>query len=162
MYLKKPLSLNSSTNSRYLSYNKHMETSKFLAKVIGVYLFIVSIAMLINKQGFLLAVDQLTHDNSAMFIAGFFTIILGILIVIAHNVWQWNWRALITLIGWIGLIKGIAILFYPQIINSSAQIYLHSNTFYYLAACIDLTLGLVLCYFGFLISTREEKGVLPF
>lgn len=36
------------------------------------------------------------NNPSLMFVIGFFILILGILMVIAHNIWEWNWKVLIT------------------------------------------------------------------
>ncbi len=126
-----------------------MDTSKFLSKVIGIYLLIISIAMFVNTQQFTSYVNALINDTPLMFVVGFFTLILGILMVVSHNIWQWNWRVLITLIAWITLLKGASIIFYPYFIDSATIVFLHNMTASYVAMAVDFILGLILCYFGF-------------
>lgn len=126
-----------------------MEISKFLGKVLGIYLIIVSLALLVNMEQFASNVNGLLSNSPLMFTTGFFTVILGVLMVVAHNIWQWNWRVIITIIGWIALLKGLSILFYPAWINQTSTLFIQNTTVAYIAGAIDLVLGLVLCYFGF-------------
>ena len=126
-----------------------MDISKFLSKVIGIYLIIVSLAMLVNMPQFIKSVHNLIHDEPSMCVAGFVTCILGVLMVVSHNIWQWNWRMVITLFSWLVLLKGISIIFYPQFIGNTAILFMHNTHVTYSAAIIDLALGLLLCYFSY-------------
>lgn len=126
-----------------------MDRSKFLAKMLGIYLILVSIAVSLNLQQFINTVNSLIHDLPLMFVTGFVTLILGILMVVSHNLWQWNWRLLITIIGWIILIKGASILFFPHSIDQITNLFLQNKIVAYGAAGVDFILGLILCYFGF-------------
>ena len=80
-----------------------MNTSKFLSKVIGLYLILVSLVMLSNIERFMHLVDGMIHNPSLMFAFSFVILILGLLMVLSHNVWQWNWRVLVTLICWMAV-----------------------------------------------------------
>jgi hypothetical protein len=126
-----------------------MDISKFLAKVIGVYFILVSIAMLVNMHQFVTMVDGLINNGALMFVIGFFVLILGLLMVVSHNIWQWNWRMIITIIGWLTLLKGTSILFSPQLIDNVSLHFVQNRSFAYIAAIIDLIIGLVLSYYGF-------------
>lgn len=126
-----------------------MELSKFLSKVIGIYLIIVSANILLNTQEFMHRVSSLINDPSLMFVTGFFTLILGILTVVAHNIWQWHWRVIITIVAWLTLIKGASIILYPAFIDNTTHLFLENNKVAFSAGCFDLALGILLCYFGF-------------
>ncbi|WP_133135231.1 hypothetical protein [Legionella rowbothamii] len=120
-----------------------MDKSRFLAKAIGAYLLIVSLSMFINMHSFVNLVNEMTRNEPLVFVTGFFTLIIGILLVLSHNVWEWDWRVIITLIAWLTLLKGASIIFHP------AMLYTYTATINYIAATIDVILGIVLCYFGF-------------
>lgn len=126
-----------------------MESSTFLGKVIGLYLIIASVAMLVNVPQFIGNVNGLLHDVPLMFVTGFLTVILGILMVVSHNHWQWHWRVIITVIAWLTMIKGATILLYPQIIDQLTALFVQNMNVAYVSAVISLVLGLILCYFGF-------------
>jgi len=126
-----------------------MGVSKFLSKVIGIYFIIVTIAMFVNMQQFITEVNSLINDAPLMFVTGFFTLIVGLLMVVSHNIWQWNWRVIITIISWLSLIKGASIIFYPQFIDKISMIFIQNFNIAYIAAGFDFAIGILLCYFGF-------------
>ena len=44
-------------------------------------------------------------------------IIIGVLIIENHNYWEKSWIVIITLIGWMAVIKGIILIAFPTIVN---------------------------------------------
>ncbi|MFJ1267620.1 hypothetical protein ACD661_03495 [Legionella lytica] len=120
-----------------------MDNSRFLAKAIGAYLLIVSLSMFINMNSFVSLVNEITKNEPLLFVTGFFTLIIGILLVLTHNLWVRDWRVIITLIAWLTLLKGASIIFHP------AMLYTYTATIHYIGATIDAIIGIVLCYFGF-------------
>jgi hypothetical protein len=126
-----------------------MNISKFLSKALGIYLLIVSVAMFINMQQFAIQINYLVNDKALMFVVGFFTLILGILMVISHNIWQWNWRVIITLVAWLTLLEGTILITYPQLINQITIPFIDNAAYVYSGAGFDFILGLVLTYYGF-------------
>ena len=126
-----------------------MDVSKFLSKVIGIYLLFISIAMLTNMHQFINNVNHLINDAPLMFVSGFFTLIIGILMVVGHNIWQWNWRVIITILGWLALLKGACLILEPRLIDRATIMFMHNTNCAYIAAGIDFVLGVLLLYFGF-------------
>ena len=126
-----------------------MELSKQLSKIIGIYLVIVSIAIAINTDNFINLVNIFIKDKPLIFLSSFFTLLLGIILIVIHNIWQWNWRVMITILSWIIFIKGICLLFYPQYLHSFSAVYSHNHEFIYSIAVMDCLLGLLFLYFGF-------------
>ncbi|WP_058535129.1 hypothetical protein [Legionella saoudiensis] len=120
-----------------------MDRSRFLAKAMGIYLLIVSLSIFINMHSFVNLVNEMTKNEPLLFVTGFFTLIIGILLVLSHNIWQWDWRVLITVIAWLTLLKGASLILHP------AMLYTYTATINYITAAIDVILGVILCYFGF-------------
>ena len=126
-----------------------MDVSKFLSKVIGIYLIVVSVSMFTNMQLFMENVNALIHQPQSMFVAGFMTLIIGIMMVVSHNIWRWNWQGLITLIGWITLLKAVSIVLYPQFIDQATTLFMQNINVAYATAGIDFVIGFILSYIGF-------------
>lgn len=126
-----------------------IDTSKFLAKVIGIYQIIISAMMLMNMNRFTSMIYILITNAPLMLIIGSFTLILGILLVVSHNIWQWSWRIIVTLVAWIVLLKGISIILFPEFIDKITILFVQNTTFAYCIAGLDFILGAVLIYFGF-------------
>jgi hypothetical protein len=126
-----------------------MDRSIFLARVLGIYYLIVSTAIAVNFNQFASDVERLINNPSLMFISSFFTLIIGLLMVVSHNIWEWSWRVLVTIIAWLALIKGVSILFLPHYFDNLSLYFVHHMKVAYMAAGIDFLLGLLLCYYGF-------------
>lgn len=126
-----------------------MDISKFLAKVIGVYLIIISIAMLMNLQQIMQMFSTFIYNSPIAFVAGCFTLIFGLLLVVRHNIWIWNWRVIITILGWIILLKGASIVLFPQFVDKSTMLFAQNINIAYLSVGLDFILGVLLSYFGF-------------
>jgi hypothetical protein len=123
-----------------------MELSRYLAKCIGIYFLILATAMFINMPQFIQRIDNLLHESSVMYMTGFFTLILGIMMVVGHNIWEKHWRVIVTVIGWITLIKGILIIYSPYNMREFSMHILSNPTAAYAAAGIDFALGCVLLF----------------
>ena len=92
-----------------------METSIFLAKVMGIYLAIEGLALIVNKKYLMKAIHGLLKTKGIIYIFSFFVLILGIMLVVGHNVWTADWVGLVTLLGWLVLIKGVFNVLFPKI-----------------------------------------------
>ncbi len=126
-----------------------MDISKKVAQILGLYMIIISIALLVHMDLFKEIVQNLIHDKPLIFITGIFTLILGLIMVVTHNVWQWNWRLITTLIGWIVLLKGLNLILFPSLMDQITFFFLQTSMFGYLAASINILLGFILCYCSF-------------
>lgn len=127
----------------------HMNISKFLSKVIGLYEIIISIAILTNMQQFTASIQGLMNNDPLMLYIGCMTVIMGILLVVSHNLWEWSWRVLVTIVAWIVLLKGIGILVFPHTMDQITLYFITNSNFAHSVAVFELFLGLLFCYFGF-------------
>ena len=100
---------------------KFMELSLFLAKVLGLYLLIVCVALLVKRKMWLSMVEKLADSIPLMVVSGAFTLILGLALVVSHNVWTTDWRVIVTLLGWATIVKGMLRLFFPEKIKPLAM-----------------------------------------
>ena len=125
-----------------------MAVSILLAQILGLYLVIVGTAMLVNKRYYDKAISSLFEHKGNMLLLAIFTLVLGILMVVFHNIWTQDWRVLITILCWITFIKGIIRLLFPVVIFRCSKIVNH-NYFYYPVFVIILTLGIYLLYMGY-------------
>jgi len=122
----------------------------FLSRLIGLYCLLIGLAMISHKDATVSAVSAFYHSAPALMLAGVIALILGLALVLGHNVWTGGVvPVLVTLTGWISLLKGLLLLFFTP--DSGATIFeqLHyaDNFFAYMA--ITLALGAILTYGGF-------------
>jgi len=123
----------------------------FLSKLLGLYCIVVGLAMLVHSHATIETVKVLVQCAPALYIAGILALAMGLAMILGHNVWSGGvLPVVVTLIGWLALIKGLVILFLPA--GWAAACYLgcgHPLQFLYVKAAITLILGAYLTYAGF-------------
>lgn len=90
-----------------------METSLFLAKFWGWYLIIFFLILSFNPKRIKQILEDL-KDDKFVILAAFIAIIVGLLNILFHNIWEANWTILITFIGWASLFKGLSLFIFPK------------------------------------------------
>jgi len=107
--------------------------------------------MITRRQATVESVTALLRDPSMMFILGVITLAAGLAMVLGHNIWSGAALVVIvTLVGWITLIKGLLFLFLPPEMEAGLFLgQLHYQELFYLYGAISLVLGIYLTYGGF-------------
>jgi hypothetical protein len=134
-----------------------MDISIFLSKVLGIYLLIVGSGMLINaniRSIFL----KIMKNDTLLYVSDFIGLIIGILLVSSHNIWITDWRLVITLIGWVTLIKGTLRIVFPHLGNKLFVKWIENNASYYTTVVVMILAGALLYYTGCVHS----NSTLPF
>jgi|GEM_PF-280096 len=125
-----------------------MDISIFLAQVFGLYFVIAGVAMLVRPNAISTLIETL-GTRSSIYLTGFFVLMLGIPLVLIHNVWDGSWRVIITIMAWLALLKGVARIFFPDMVVGWAQGLARNPGMVKLMIWIMVVLGLYLLYIGF-------------
>jgi len=86
--------------------------SLFLAKFWGWYLIIFFFILSFNPKRIVQIIKDL-EDQKFVILISFLAIIIGLLNILFHNIWESDFRLIITLIGWIALLIGLALFIFP-------------------------------------------------
>tara|TARA_R110002072_G_scaffold70811_3_gene170590 strand:+ start:6882 stop:7268 length:387 start_codon:yes stop_codon:yes gene_type:complete len=92
-----------------------MDISLFLFKFWGWYCVIFFFVLSFNPKRIRQIIDDL-QDQKFTILISFIAIIIGLINVLLHNVWEANISLLITLFGWAALLKGILLFTFPKLI----------------------------------------------
>ena len=126
-----------------------MDLSIFLAQAMGLFFLIMGFAIFLNKDRFT-AIIQNTIDNPSMiFFVSIYLLIIGILLVLTHNVCDSSWHVVITLIAWLSLFKGVLNTCFPSTAIYLTEKIAFNSTKAMFACLFYLTLGIFLSYKGF-------------
>ncbi|MEE9452341.1 MAG: hypothetical protein V3V61_06260 [Gammaproteobacteria bacterium] len=123
-----------------------------LAKIIGLYCVITALAMLFHGKRFKALASEFVGSPALLNLSGILALIIGLILVVMHDVWILAWPLIITLLSWVILLKGMAMLFTPTAIIEVGKKMDTCNVFYYTSAGITLIIGVTLCYFGFAVD----------
>ncbi len=126
-----------------------MELSYFLAKLIGLTLAIFALGALMRPVVISRVMRDFNTHSFTTLLAGFMGMVIGLAMVLSHNVWESSWRVIITIFGWIALLKGLSYIFAPQAILGTAQGILGTPGRARVVLIIAFLFGAFLAYKGF-------------
>lgn len=126
-----------------------METTIIITRIFATVYVAFGLGMLISPNFYKEEIGKLLVTPSFIFLSGFLAIIFGVLIVTTHHYWENDWRMIISIFGWIALVKGVLLIIAPE----QAQGFRYSllkpeNT--KIIAYLLLALGVLFGYFGFI------------
>lgn len=123
----------------------------FLATIIGWYLVIVSLFLLVRRDVLQRGMKDIMSQHGLLLVLAIITVILGLLMVVSHNIWVLGWPVVVTLMSWLVLIVGLIRLFFPdEAIKMGQGFLIHPNRMI-IAGIVFLIIGLFLLfmvYFG--------------
>ena len=127
-----------------------MQTSLFLARLIGPVMLVVGLAVFANQRRFRDIAEEFLASRALMFLSGLAIMPVGVAIVLKHNIWTADWRVLITIVGWLNVVSGVLRLFGPLFVVRAGHAILKQPYFTSVAAAIWVVFGLLFCFFGYL------------
>ncbi|MCX6723942.1 MAG: hypothetical protein NT155_02060 [Candidatus Staskawiczbacteria bacterium] len=124
-----------------------MALSNYLAELWGISIAVISLVFLI-KEKHLKRLFALMENEDNLLLCGLASLVIGFSMVLSHNIWVKNWQVIVTIIGWISLLKGLSILFIPELVKKWTK-KLETSPFLPFALLITIFIGLAITYLGF-------------
>ena len=126
-----------------------MQTSLFLAKLIGPTLLVVGVGMLINRDGYRDMAREFLGSRALIYLAGILAFVPGLAMVLAHNVRAADWRIVITILSWLALIGGAFRILFPQEVTRIGTRVIGNPNAMLIGGAVTLVLGAILCFYGY-------------
>jgi hypothetical protein len=126
-----------------------MQTSIFLAKLIGPALLMVGIGVLMHRAHYRAVAAEVVGSRALFYMISVIGLVAGLAIVLVHNVWTLDWRVLITLFGWINVVRSALSLLLPTPAMALASRKIAGEHTAIVASVTALVLGAILCFYGY-------------
>jgi hypothetical protein len=126
------------------------ELTIFVAKIMAILFVCVGINAFFNKNAYQKIVKDTFSNAGVSLLFGLVVLVVSIIIVNYHNIWT-GWAVLVTIIGWLGLVKGVVILTVPKLLEGISMPIFKSD-FAKLLPYTTIIIGLVFGYFGFIVG----------
>lgn len=123
-----------------------MDWAMFLAKLFGPFLGIVGLWMLLYGDNVVKIMHSMKSTPAAFYTSSVLNLLIGIVILLAHNVWMWDIMWFLTLLGWVMFLRGVLGLFMPQIV---VKILMTKTTWMKTMGIIPFVWGLILIWAGY-------------
>jgi hypothetical protein len=126
-----------------------MSETAFLARLIGLLTLAIAVAILINRRGMIAAIESVSQQADTLLVIEVIGLAVGLAIVISHEVWTTVLGVIVTLIGWLILLRALILLLLPpeKIAELFALVAWPQRAETY--ALISLVIGILLTIAGF-------------
>lgn len=125
-----------------------MDLTTILARFWGIVLVAACGAYVANRK---LLQEELksVEKQEILLLSGFIALLVGALHVAVYSKWEFTIRGLITLLGWITLLKGVVRLAAPQYVRQMIKHVRGKAAYLQVGLLVFLFLGSLLLYVGF-------------
>lgn len=127
-----------------------------LAKVLGVYLVVIGIALFARRKYFLAVFAGFVENRLLRMVVAIAELVAGLFLVLTHQIWS-SWPAgIITFFGWAMAVEGVAYLFVPdRWINKMFRLF-NTKVWYFVGGILAVVIGLYLISVGFGITLTQN------
>ena len=115
-----------------------MHIANKLAILAGSAIFVVGLSLFINPYVSMVMSD-LVNNQGLLWVTGLITFVMGTVMLALYNTWSKSWRVLVTIIGWLAVIKGAVLMLFPQVMTLYVNFL--SNTTLILSGIYAIVLG---------------------
>jgi hypothetical protein len=139
-----------------------MTNSTLIARLMGPLLLVLGVGMLIGLLGhgeaeYMTMLRGFMADIPLIIVFGMLTLVAGLAIVNAHNLWVPDWRVIITVLGWLAIVRGVVAILFPIKVHEMGETVMASPTGPTTGAIITLVLGGILTWMGYEALCRHDK-----
>ena len=120
-----------------------METSIFFLKFYGYFFFLFASALLISKKGMKVMIAA-SKDETHIIFTGMLSLIIGLPVIILHNIWSFDVLGFVTFIGWMSVLKGVVRIAFPSFVVNKMESY-NSESKVWLIVAVLIGAGLMYC-----------------
>ncbi|MBM1814295.1 hypothetical protein [Pseudosulfitobacter pseudonitzschiae] len=133
-----------------------MQTSIFLAQLIGPVLALMGLFVAIHPTRVEAMGREVLESPTLLLLAGLLALVPGLAIVLSHNIWVADWRAVITVLGWIMLVAGTSRILLPGLMQKMGDNMLRHRALIMVPSVLMLALGGYLIWVGYLTQLPQE------
>jgi hypothetical protein len=126
-----------------------MQTSIFLAKLIGPVMLAAAIGLLVNQSGQRAMAKEFLASTPLIYLSGALAMTAGVAILLSHNVWALDWRVIITLFGWAAAIGGALRMIAPTLTQTLGTSIMEKSWMTSVGGVFWLLIAAVLCFYGY-------------
>ena len=93
------------------------ETTLPVAIITSTLLLVLGCSMLFATRAWLALLTEYSEHPHRLLVPGLATVVFGLIVVFNHNIWTGGWPVVVTITGWLVLLKGLTFLFGPKIVG---------------------------------------------
>ena len=128
-----------------------MQASAVISQILGLTYVIVGIGLLLNPANYQSILKGFCESPALSYLGGLLALIFGLTILVFHHAWSADWTVIITLVGWLAIIKGSVLVAYPSAVLQPSRRILAQPARLRVWSIFPIALGLFLSIKGYAI-----------
>jgi hypothetical protein len=121
----------------------------------------MALGLWLNPDFFNSMMKEVLGSPALICLGGILILVAGVAIVNAHNVWEGDWRVIITILGWLAIIRGVVSLIFPTKVQELGTRMMESHAGPILSSIALLVLGAILCAMGYEAECKKYCSAMP-
>ena len=126
-----------------------MPETLLLAKVLGIFLLLLGVALLLRWRQFIPVVEEYARSGLVRLVYAVIELLAGLFLVVMHNAWHSVPAALVSLLGWWAVLEAAAFLLLPDAFVARVLRAFNRRGWYVAGGIAQLLLGAYLTAVGF-------------
>ena len=127
--------------------------TEIVAAVFSWFIFILGLSYTLQADNWVRMTEYAPDQPHRYYPMLLLMVLLGLTVVLVHNVWVWDWPVLITIFGWMVLSKAVLYLLATSVMSKIATTFMRGS----LTGWIRGT-GLVLAVLGAILVYKTGLG----
>ncbi|MFA6458108.1 MAG: hypothetical protein WCV72_01810 [Patescibacteria group bacterium] len=124
-------------------------TTTALAQIIGPVMIAAAIGFIAHPKFYKKILKDFEANQGLIYFTGILIMVMGLLIVNNHNIWEWSAAGVITLVGWSAILKGATFLIVPNLLFKISNPIVKNGIVMKIAMIVLLAAGGYLSYIGY-------------
>ena len=143
-----------------MSAQPHIQhRTRMFARVLGPYL-VVAAASLVTRAAYVKTLMHAFGDNSVWpWITGAFVLPMGLVVVTLHPYWRGIAAATVSVLGWLTVLKGVALMTFPGAYLSMGQDVMAAAPWWQISVVVTGLAGLYLTAVGWYPNSQSVRSV---
>ncbi|MBF0187444.1 MAG: hypothetical protein HQL50_05920 [Magnetococcales bacterium] len=100
--------------NRLKEWANTMQISQFVAQIVGPLYLVVAAGIVLNTKHYRKMMNAFLNNPALIYLGGILALVVGLVLVNHHNTWISDWPVIITILGWLALLKGVVLLIRPE------------------------------------------------
>jgi pheromone shutdown protein TraB len=91
-----------------------LSRDEFVEWMLACALLVIGTSLLLRARTWITALSGVASHPFTPLASGLYATLMGLVIVLCHNLWVADMRVLVTLLGWLSLCSGVLLLLIPE------------------------------------------------
>lgn len=126
-------------------------TDASIFQILGLTYLAIGLGMLASPRFYKEMLNKMIDNEAVLFVTGLLVFVIGYFLVAYHNIWTGGWTIIITIFGWLALLKGLMMIVIPEKSIKLYKLIKVSKGQLSVYGVIVFVLGIIFTYLGYFV-----------